>query len=819
MDTLGKDFRYALRTLLNARAFTVVAVLTLALGIGANTAMFSVVNAVLLRPLPFPQPERLMSLTTMNWRHGAPSPNAISYPDYLDYRSGNRSFEQIASYYDDNLALTGHGEAAMLRGQIVGAGLMKVLGVQPALGRDFLPEDDEAGHHVAILGHTMWLTRFQGDRNVVGKPVTLGGKAYTVIGVMPEGFQFPIQAQPTDVWVTIARDFDVNTPGEKPVGVQRGAHFMRAIGRLKGGVTREQAESDLTAIARALSTQYPDTNAHNLSVRVENFLTQLVGDTKTPLAILLAAVGCVLLIACANVANLVMTRSSGRSREIAVRTALGATRGRIVRQLITESIVLATGGAALGALFAAWGVSAVVRLYPQNLPRVEQVGMDGRVLLFTVALAIVTAVLFGLLPALQASRTDVNEAMREGGRGTVGDAKHTRVRSALVIAETALGVMLLIGAGLLIRSLNKLSHVDLGFNPSHLLTANFDLSQTRHDSDKMDLFVTELLGRLRAIPGVVAVGGTQQLPLSDADWSISFDIVERRVPKSQQPSAGFFTVTNGFFETLQIPLLQGRFFDERDNRAGNPVMIVNREFARKYFPNEDPLGKLIEIGAGEGKGRERWKTREIVGVVGDIRSADLDQAPRAAYFVPQSQLMWGPPTLILRTAGDPNAVAPAVRRIIAAMDPDAPVYQIKTMEDYLALDLGRARFQTALLGLFAGIALLLTAIGLYGVIAYGVAQRTHEIGVRMALGASRADVLRMVVNRGLLLTLAGVGAGVLGAVGLARFIQSLLYQTPPRDPLTYTVVCVSLSLVALLASYIPAMRATRIDPMVALRYE
>ncbi|HEU5450935.1 MAG TPA: ABC transporter permease [Terriglobales bacterium] len=819
MDTLRKDLRYALRTLLNAPAFTVVAVLTLALGIGVNTAMFSVVNAVLLRPLPFPQPDRLMSLTTMNWRHGAPGPNAISYPDFLDYRSGNRSFQNIASYYDSDLALTGHGEAVMLRGQIVASGLLKVLGVQPALGRDFLPEDDEAGHHVAILSHTAWQARFQGDLSVVGKSVTLGGKPYTVIGIMPEGFQFPVRSQATDVWVTMARDFDIDKPGDKPVGAQRGAHFMSAIGRLKPGVTREQAESDMTAIARALAVQYPNSNTYNKSVRVEGYLTHLVGDTRTPLTILLAAVGFVLLIACANVANLVMTRSSGRSREMAVRAALGATRGRIVRQLITESMVLATSGAFLGALLAEWGVSAMVKLYPQNLPRAEQVGMDGRVLLFTVALAIFTAILFGLMPALQASRTDVNEAMREGGRGSIGDAKHTRVRSVLVIAETALGVMLLIGAGLLIRSLNRLSRVDLGFNPSHLLTANFDLSQTRYNGDKMDLFVTELLGKLRAIPGVMAVGGTQQLPLSNDDWGISFDIVERRLPPSQQPSAGFYTVTTDFFQALQIPLLQGRLFDERDNREGNPVMIVNREFASKFFPNENPIGKLIEIGAGEGKARERWKTREVVGVVGDIRSSDLDQAPRAAYFVPQSQLMWGPPTLILRTAGDPNSVAPQVRKIIAAMDPDAPVYDIKTMEDYLALDLGRARFQTVLLGLFAGIALLLTAIGLYGVIAYGVAQRTHEIGVRMALGASRSDVLRMVVNRGLLLTLAGVGAGVLGAVALARFIQSLLYQTPPRDPLTYTVVCVSLSIVALLASYIPAMRATRIDPMVALRYE
>ena len=818
MDRLLQDLRYCVRTLLQARGFTIVAVLTLALGIGANTAMFSVVNAVLLRPLPFPQPERLMSIATTNTR-GTPTPSSVSYPDFIDYRAHNRSFEDMASYYGNDFSLTGAGDAVLLRGQIVGTAFFNILRVQPNPGRAFAADEDQPGHHVAIISHSLWKSRFRGDNNIVGRNIELSGEPYVVIGVAPVGFQFPIQADVTDIWVSSSRDSEVHTAGDKPANTQRGAHFLDVIGRLKPGVTREQAEADLTTIAASLSTAWPDTNSNEKAAAVRDLLSQMTGDTRTALYILLAAVGCVLLIACANVASLVLARSASRSREIALRAALGATRGRIIRQLITESLVLAVVGAIAGTLLARWAISAVVQLYPHNLPRAEQVGIDPRVLAFTAALAIFTGILFGLVPALQASRINLNDAMREGGRGTVGSTHHTRLRSGLVIAETAIGVMLLIGAGLLIRSMNRLTHVDLGLDPEHVLTANFDLSQTKYKPDQQNQFQIDLLSRLRALPGVTSAGGTMQLPLSNDDWSISFNILEHPLPKSQQHSAGFFNVTNGFFETLKIPLLHGRFFDEHDTRESKPVMIVNQEFAKRYFPNEDPIGKMIEIGAGDGKARERWKTREVVGVVGNIRSTEISSAPRAAYFVPMPQLIWGPPTLMLRTSGDPSALVPALRNTLASMDPDAPIYDVKPMIDYVALDLGRARFQTILLSLFAGIALLLTAIGLYGVIAYAVVQRTHEIGVRMALGASRRDVLRMVLNRGLVLTLAGVGAGVLGAIAFAQVIQSLLYEIPPRDPLTYITVCVTLGAVALLASYIPAFRATRVDPMVALRYD
>jgi predicted permease len=813
------DIRFAFRSLFQARGFAIVAILTLALGIGANTAMFSVVNAVLLRPLPFAQPNRLMSVNTLNSRHGTPTPNSLSYPDFIDYRARNHTFEDIASYYGNDFSLTDNGEAVLLRGEVVGTAFFNVLRVKPALGRAFLPDEDQPGHHVAVISHRLWTTRFGSDPNIQQRTVSLSGKPYSIIGVAPDRFQFPIQSNSIDIWVSSSHDSEADTPADKPAITQRGAHFLNAIGRLKPGVAREQAQADLSTIAQGLSIEYPDTNTNEKGVQVQELLKDLVGDTKRPLLILLAAVACVLLIACANVANLVLARSTSRSREIAVRAALGATRGRIVRQLVTESLVLAFIGALLGTGLAQWAISAVVSLYPHNLPRAEQVGIDPAVLVFTGLMTVLTAILFGLVPALEASRLNLNEAMREGGRGAIGTSRHTRLRSGLVVAETAIGVMLLIGAGLLIRSMNRLSHVDLGMDPENVLTANFDISQTRYKTDQQERFFAELLDRVRALPGVVSAGATGQLPLGNDDWSISFNILERPLPKNQQPSAAFYDVSNQFFETLKIPLVSGRRFSSEDTRDSKPVMIINQEFASQYFPNEDPVGKIVEIGAGDGAARARWKTREIVGVVGNIRSSEIGSLPRAAYFVPLPQLVWGPPTLVIRTAGDPNAIVSAVRKTLLSMDSDAPLYDVKTMADYVALDLGRARFQTVLLSLFAAVALVLTAIGLYGVIAYGVVQRTHEIGVRMALGASRGNVLKLVLNRGLALTLTGIVLGVVGALALARLIESLLYEIPPRDPLTYVVVCFTLATVALLASYIPALRATRVDPIIALRYE
>ena len=820
VDTLIKDLRYAARNLTQARGFAAVAILTLGLGIGATTAMFTVVNSVLLRPLPYPQPERLVAVNGYNTRHARPAvgQSNISLPDYRDIVSRNHSFEGFAAYSSSQFPVTGLGEAQQVATLMSTYNFFQVLGVQPALGRGFAAGEDGAGHQVVVISDRFWREHFNADKSVLGRTFEIAGYRYTVIGVMPAGFQFASRMKPRDLWITYSR---WNATKESSEGCfnQRGCHSSFGIARLKAGVTADQANDDLAAIAHALKAEYPDDTYMGFVATPE--LRFIAGSTRTPLLVLMGAVTLVLLIACANIANLLLARASTRGREIAIRAALGASRMRVMRQLVVESLVLAVAGALLGTGIASWALAGLLKLYPANLPRAADIGIDARVLLFTSAVALITGIVCGLVPALRVSAPDLANAMREGGRTSTGTVAHTRVRSTLVVAQTALGVMLLIGAGLLIRSLERLSRVDIGFNPNNVLTANFDLNETRYTNDQMVRFVEDFVGRVRALPGVTAAAGSMPLPLGGDDgWDVGFNLLERPMPKGQWPSETPYLVTNGFLETMQIPLLRGRRFDERDQRNSAPVMMVTQAFAKKYFPNEDPIGRKIELGGGEpAPDRKRFDTREIVGVVGDIRTSNLAAAPQPAYYVPIAQMMWGPPTLVVRTAGDPEALAPELKKIIASLDPEAPLHDIRTMEDCLSLDLGRARFQAVLLGIFAGIALLLTAIGLYGVIAYSVAQRTHEIGVRMALGATRSNVVSMVLNRGVQLTLLGIAIGVAGALALARVIQSLLYEIAPRDPVTYLVVCVALGAVALLASYLPAMRASRVDPMVALRYE
>jgi predicted permease len=816
MHTLLQDLRFGLRMMLKSRGFTLAAIATLALGIGANTAMFSVVYHVLLRPLPFPEPERLMAVEPMSTRHGPPAPSNFSFPDYRDTRARNVSFTDIAAYNNNDYTLTGTGEPVHVSTEIVSAAFFDVLGVHPTLGRSFAREEDAPGHHVIVLSHRLWMRQFQGDRSVLGRTVTLSGRNYTIVGVMPEGFQFPVRSQAIDLWTTFSKLSEPDAPGDPAITEQRGAHFLEVIGRLKPGVTMEQATADVTAIARALAAQDPDHNKYMTVTRVRPQVEYMVGESARALKLLLIAVGLVLLIACANVANLLLARSTSRAREIAIRSALGASGSRIVRQLLTESVTLALAGAVTGTGLAIWALSAMVKLYPSNLPRLAQVSIDVRVLLFTSGLALVSAILFGLVPALRVARPHIAEAMQAGGR-TSGSAQHNRLRSALVISQTALGLMLLIGAGLLIRSLERLRHVDLGFNPEHLLTANFDLSQTRYNPDQQDQFYQELLHRLRTVPGVTAAGAAMPMPLSNDEWSISFNLLDDPAPESEQPSAGFFIASPGLFEGMQIPLVSGRLFDDRDRRNAPQVMIINQAFAQKFFANEDPLGRRIKIGAGDGKSRP--KERTVVGVVGNVRSATLTQNPRAAYYVPLSQMIWSPPSLVIRTANSPLSVVEDVRKTLAGMDAEAPLFDVRSMDDVLALDLGEARFQTLLLSAFAAIALLLTAVGLYGVMAYSVAQRTQEIGIRIALGASRTDVLRMVLERGALLTGAGLVAGIIGALALTGFMEKMLFDTKPFDPLTIAAVTVILAAIALLASYLPAQRATRVDPLVTLRVE
>jgi predicted permease len=818
MQNLLQDLRYGLRLLVKSPGFTVISVLTLALGIGANTAMFSVVNAVLLRPLPFRDPQRLVAISEFDTRPGGTGPQTLSYPDFADIRARNHSFEAVAVYNDRGATLTGSGEALHVKLEAVSSNMFQLLEAQPFLGRSFVEGEDSPGHHVAVLSDLFWRRQFHADPGIIGRAVNLNGRAYTIVGVMPRGFQFPVQSEPVQLWVTFSEDAETDDPNDQPETAQRGEHYLSGIARLKPGLSLDAANADLASIAKALAKEYPNENSHR-GIGTTRELDDLVGDNRTPLLVLFGAVGLVLMIACANTANLLLARAANRTHEIAIRSALGATRARVVRQLLAEALALSLAGAALGTGVASWALSGILKLYPSNLPRAAEIGIDHRVLFFTVALAIVTGVVFGIVPALQVSKPNLTEAMRESSRSTTVGAGHHRLRSGLVIAETALGMMLLVGAGLLIRSFDRLSRVDLGLNPDHVLTGNFNLSDTRYNPDQQDRFINDLLQRLRALPGVTHAAGSIPLPLSMSGLIISFNWPDHPVAEANEPSADFYLVTPGFFETLQVPSVSGRTFDERDQRNSEPVMIINQEFARKFFPNENPIGKRLKIGASEGQARARYEIRQIVGVVGDFRRSNIAKTPVAAYFVPLSQLMFGPPTLVVRTAGNPNVITAEIRKVLSSMDPDAPLYEVRTLDDYLALDLGRARFQAVLLSLFAGIALLLTAIGLYGVMAYSVAQRTQEIGIRVALGASRAQVLQMILSTSFAMTGIGLLIGIAGASALTHLLSSLLYGVKPLDPLTFALVSLLLAVTSTLASYIPASRAAKVEPMTALRYE
>ena len=775
MRTVMQDFHYAIRQLRRNPGFAAIAIVTIALGIGVTAAMFSVVNAVLLRPLPFRQPDRLVAIGEYDTRHGINTKDlgSVSYPDVSDIRSRSRALTDISVYNWDEATLTGFGEAQHVDVAHVNASFFPILGAHAYLGRTFTADEDQPGHYSAILSYRFWRTNLNGYKGVVGRTVNVNGEAYNIVGVMPPGFQFPITSDSRDLWVTLAHMQKVDMPGDTPVLAQRGFHTFNAIARLKDGVSLEQANADLRSIAQALAQEYPRENLYSGMVAIPE-LESLVGNVRTPLVVLLAAVGLVLLIACANVANLLLVRASDRSREIGVRAALGASRFRLIRQLVTESVALSIAGTVLGVLFASWMLSGVLRLYPENLPRADQVGIDLRVLLFSAGLAIVSGIIFGLAPSLRSASSVLAANIRAGSRTATATRSHNRLRSGLVIAETAIGVTLLIGAGLLLRSLHRLSHVDLGFNPNHLLTANFDLSDVKYNPDQQDQFINNLMARLNHLPGVVSAAGAMPLPLSSNNYSISFNFVDHPVPESNEPVATFRAVTPGLFETMRMPLVRGRFFDGRDQRNTAPVMIVSAAFAHKFFSNENPVGKFLKIGAGEGPAREKYRTREIVGVVGDLRNENLEADPSPTYYVPLSQLMFGPPTIVVRTAGEPMALATEIGKVLRSMDPETPLYRVRTMDDYLALDLGRARFETVLLSLFAGIALLLTAVGLYGVMAQSVAQRTQEIGIRMAMGATREDVRGMVLRHATFLSFSGTAIGVVSALALARLIESLL---------------------------------------------
>lgn len=820
MGHLFQDFRYGLRMLRKSPGFTLVAILTLTLGIGANTAIFSIVNAVLLQPLPFPQSDRLLYVSTFAQRANGPQADgAVSYPDFFDWRSSNHVLSQVASYHDDEFTLVGNGQALHLPGETVSADFFSALGVQPFLGRGFTREEEKPGVHVVVLSHELWESAFGANREIIGQSITLNQMSYRVVGVMPAGFSFPLNQPSPKLWRTFAVEAEI-PPGEKKAMTDvRGAHFLYVIGRLKDGVSLAQANEDMNVLVAALSKQYPDTNKSRTKAKVVPELEYMVGDTRAALLVLVLSVGCVLLIACVNVANLLLARATTRSREIAVRSALGAQRGRLVRQLLTESLLLSLSGAVLAVPVASLALTLFLRLSPQSVPRMGNAAVNAPVVLFTVGLALVTSMIFGLVPALRSSSPNLLQFMKEGGRGTSSGASHQRLRSVLVIAETAIGLILLVTAGLLLRSFHRLLQVDPGFSPEHVLTFNFDLPEAKYNTDQQIRFYSDLLPRLKALPGVTSAGGMAPLPLSGDNFIISFQIEGRPVPASEEPSADTRFASPDLFRTLGIPLISGRDFNEHDDMKSTRVMIVNEAFANRFFPNENPLGKRITPGLRE---HGAQITREIIGVVGNVKHKALSAEVTPEYYLPYSQTPGSNMIICLRTSGDPASLTSAVRSALAGKDPDVPIYDVKTMQDYVASSVAQPRLDAMLLEGFAALALILTTIGIYGVVAYSVVQRTQEIGIRMTLGAARSDVLKMVLSGALRLVSAGVLIGLFGAAFVTRFFTSLnglLFQVKPLDAVTFISVTAILAAVSLLASYIPALRATRLDPMIAVRYE
>ncbi|HEV2885146.1 MAG TPA: ABC transporter permease [Pyrinomonadaceae bacterium] len=802
MDTLFQDVRYGVRGFFKRPAFTIVALIALALGIGANTAIFSLVNAVLLRPLPFAEPDRLIWVYG-NIRNGG-NRASVAPLDYLDFRAQNTTFEQFAASFSipQALNLTGVGEPERLSTAAVTGNYFQTLGVMPAMGRPFQFENETPAHsQVAILSHALWQRRFGGDPAIVGKKITLDGRSFEITGVMPQAFTFPGTA---DVWVPI--NFDAG-PGMK----QRKAHFIRPIGRLKPGVTIEQAQADTDVIARRMEEAYPETNT-GWSLRLIPLQEQLVGNIRTTLLILFGAVGFVLLIACANVANLLLVRAATREKEIALRTALGAGRLRIVRQMITESVLLALMGGVLGALLAVWGVELLVKLSAGSIPSTAQVNIDLTVLGFTLAVSVLTGLLFGLAPALRTMKLNLSESLKEGGRAAGETSPRNRTRSVLVVIESAVAVVLLIGAGLLIRSFVELQNTNPGFDAQNVLTMRVDLPREKYPNpEKAGNFFSQLEDRVESLPGVETVGFITELPLSGQPNDSPFT-VEGRPPAGpdQRMGADFRRVNQNYLQAMRIPLLRGRNFTEQEPRESAKVLIISELLASNVFPNEDPLGKRLVLAVDE-------KPFEIIGIAGDIRHRSMEAQPLPMMYLPTIQTPGV--NLVIRTQGDPTNVAGAVRKEVQALDPDQPVAAVRAMTDWIDRSVASPRYRTALLGLLALVALVLASTGIYGVMSYSVAQRTHEIGVRMALGAGRLDVLKMVVRQGMTLVIIGVALGLASAFALTRVMASLLFGVTAKDPITFVAVGVLIALVAFIACYIPARRATKVDPLVALRYE
>jgi predicted permease len=814
METLLQDVRYGVRMLAKNPGFTAIAILTLALGIGANTAIFSVVNAELLRPLPFRDPGQLVRVATANARLHTVS-GAVSYPDFADWRSQNHVFQDMSAFTDSSFALTGIAQPAHLQAATVTAGMFHLLGVSPELGRAFLPEDDEPHHHVVILSHRLWQERFGGDAQIIGRVITLDNSAYTVVGVMPASFQYLLQREAPALWSSFSPMRD-STPDSPTMADERDAHFLRVVARLQPGSTVAEAQADMDVITASLAKQYPDSNKY-FSAHVVSEQEELTHSIRPALFVMMVAVGFVLLIACVNVANLLLARATSRTREIAIRSALGAGRQRVVRQLLTESFLLALLAGALGLLLALWGSAALVRFSPANLPRIAEIRMDGWVLAFTMGLSLATGMLFGLAPAVQVSHANIVDALKEGAlSSTAGRGRHA-LRSSLVIVEMALALVLLVGSGLLIRSLVHLQNVNPGFDPHNVMTSNLDLPDAKYPDAKKAQYFKRLMPQLQAMPGVQSAAGIYPLPMGGDEIRTSFQIDGHPVAKSEEPHTSLRDITPEYFATMRIPILQGRDFGAEDEPASTPVIIINEALARQAFSGENPIGKHIkpEVAAGASEP----VMREIVGVVGNVKFHDLSDEWAPESYVPYAQIPFGSITLVVRTAENAHSLAKPIAETVRSLDQDLPTYAPKTVEEYLSGTIAQPRFNTYLLGIFAALAMLLTSVGLYGVISYSVAQRTRELGIRMALGGRPQDMLRLVVGQGLRLATLGVGIGLIAAFALTHFLSSMLFGVSAADPISYIAVVGLLFAVVLVACYVPARRAMRVDPMAALRSE
>ena len=817
MRTLWQDLRYGVRALWKSPGFALVSVLVLALGIGANTAIFSVVNAVVLRPLPYADPDRLVAVWETMPGNDA---RAVAPGNFVDWKAQNQSFAQLAAYSNAYLNLTDEGEPERLSVAAVTTDFFSTLGVAPAAGRTFSPEDEAREEAVVVLSHGLWQRRFGADARIVGRKLVLDGKPYAIAGVMPRGFAFPERAE---LWVTGRRGSAVSPSltaqfPQSDLAGSRDIHIYSVVGRLKAGVTAEEALSEMSALAHRLAEDHPETN-EGLGASVVLLHRQIVGDVRTTLFVLFGAVALVLLIACTNVANLLLTRATRREREFAIRIALGAGRARLIRQVLIESLLLSLAGGAVGLLVALWGVDLFVSLSPGDIPRLSEVGVDARLLVFTLLVSSATGMGFGLLPALQATRLDPQHSLREGGTKATEGRRRRRARSLLVVSEIALAQVLLVGAGLLMLSFLRLQAVDPGFRAENVLTARVALSPAKYsDRAKKVAFYDQALERLNALPGVRSAGLVMNLPLSGANMNRGFTVEGRPAPRpGENVTVDYQVVSPDYFRTMGIAVLRGRAFNDADTIEAPRAALISESMARKYFSGEDPLGKRIAFGDADEP--ESWRT--IVGVVGDVRHASIDAPPfPGAYTLyRQDEESWPRVAFVVRSDTDPAALASAVRREILAVDPQQPVSNVQTMEETLAASIKRPRFVTALLGVLASVALALAVVGIYGLMSYTVTERTREIGIRMALGAQGRDVLRLIVGHGLLLTLAGVGVGVAGALVLTRLMSKLLYGVGATDPAAFVGVALLLACVSLLACYVPARRATKVDPMVALRYE